>query len=88
MEFKYALVCIEGCPHLDKSCAAGVTAVRFLPRVDAGVSLQVGRAVELGAAHVAAVRFVTCRRERSPLDIGFISFVEKAKIENVILFIF
>ena len=47
-------------PHLDKPSATGVTAVRLLPRVDARVSLQVGRSVELRAAHVTAVRLVAC----------------------------
>lgn len=46
--------------HLNEPGAAGVTAVRLLARVDAGVRLEVGRPVELGAAHVAAVRLAVC----------------------------
>lgn len=48
--------------HLNKSSATGVAAVRLLPRVNAGVSLQVGRPVELSTAHVAAVRLVACQQ--------------------------
>lgn len=56
-------------PHLNESGPAGITAVGLLSGVDAGVRLQVGGPVELGTAHVAAVRLVSCnggwkRRER------------------------
>lgn len=63
-------------PYLNKACAAGVAAVWLFSRVDASVSLQVGRSVELGAAHVTAVRLLTCRGQRSA------SLVFKEKKEN------
>lgn len=52
--------CTLKSPHLNKSSTTGVTAVRLLPRVNASVSLEVGRSVELGPAHIAAVRLVAC----------------------------
>lgn len=46
-------------PHLDESGAARLTLVWLLSRVDAGVSLEIGWSVKLGAADVAVVRFRT-----------------------------
>ena len=65
-------------PHLDKPSATGVAAVRLLPGVDARVSLQVGWSVELRAAHVAAVRLVTCEGIKAASGVGF----EKRKEKN------
>lgn len=45
--------------HLNKASTTGVAAVGLLSGVNAGVSLQVGRPVELSTAHAAAVRLVT-----------------------------
>lgn len=53
---------IHGSSNLDKSGAARLTLVRLLPRVDAGVCLEVGRSVELGAADVAMVGLRTWSR--------------------------
>lgn len=50
----------SGDANLNEARAAGVTAVGFLSRVDARVSLQVRWTVELSTAHVTAVRLVTC----------------------------
>ncbi len=58
-------------PHLHKSSPTGVTAVGLLSRVNARVSLQVGRSVELGTAHVTAVRLVACRGKGQRQCIGF-----------------
>lgn len=52
---------VRGSPHLNKSCAAGVTAVRLLSRVNARVSLQVSWSIELSTTHVTTVRLVTCK---------------------------
>lgn len=46
--------------YLDEGGATRLTLVGFLTRVDAQVSLQVGRTVELSATHTAAVRLLTC----------------------------
>lgn len=50
--------------NLHKSGAARLTLVRLFSRVDAGVRLEVGRSVELGATDVAVVRFRTWSRRR------------------------
>lgn len=47
--------------HLDKSGSTGIAVVGLFPRVDAGVGLQVGWPVELGSAHIAAIRLLSCR---------------------------
>lgn len=47
--------------HLDKSGSTGVTVVGLFSRVNAGVGLQVGWSVELGTAHIAAIRLLSCR---------------------------
>lgn len=46
--------------YLDEGGATRIALVGFLTRVDAQVSLQVGRPVELGSTHAAAVRLLTC----------------------------
>lgn len=49
----------EAASHLDESGAARLALVRLFSRMDAGVSLEIGRAVKLGAADVAVVRLRT-----------------------------
>lgn len=61
--------CTLKSPHLDKSSTTGVTAIRLLSRVNASVSLEVGRSVELGPAHIAAVRLVACQHQRSHVKV-------------------
>lgn len=51
----------EASSYLDESGAARLALVRLFSRVDAGVSLEIGRSVKLGAADVAAVRLRTWR---------------------------
>lgn len=46
--------------YLDKSGATRLTLVWLFSGVDAGVGLEVGRSVELGAADVAVVRLCAC----------------------------
>lgn len=58
---RVAWVC--NCSHLNESGAARLTLVGLFPRVDAGVRLEVGRSVELGAADVAVVGFRTWSRK-------------------------
>lgn len=50
--------------YLDKSGAARLALVRLFSRVDAGVGLEIGRSVKLGAADVAVVRLRTCGRDQ------------------------
>lgn len=45
--------------YLDESGAARLTLVWLFSRVDAGVSLEIGRSVKLGATDVAVVRLCT-----------------------------
>lgn len=45
--------------HLDESGAARLTLVWLFSRVNAGVSLEIGWSVKLGAADVAVVRLRT-----------------------------
>lgn len=47
--------------YLDESGAARLALVRLFSRMDAGVSLEIGRPVKLGAADVAVVRLRTWR---------------------------
>lgn len=49
----------EASSYLDESGAARLALVRLFSRMDAGVSLEIGRAVKLGAADVAVVRLRT-----------------------------
>lgn len=55
--------------NLDKSGAARLALVRLLPRMDAGVRLEVGRSVELGAADVAVVGLRTWREQKATVSL-------------------
>lgn len=75
----------RGSPHLNKSCAAGVTAVRLLSGVNARVSLQVGWSIELSTTHITTVRLVNCKRN----DHCYLSVqTSKSKPERDIIEIF
>lgn len=65
--------------YLDEGGATRLALVRFLARVDAQVSLQVGRSVELSATHTTAVRLLTCRHNRlfTQLDLNDIFLLNK-----------
>lgn len=56
-------ICKTVWQYLDKSGSTCVTAVRLLSRVDAGVSLQISRPVELRPTHITAVWFVYYREK-------------------------
>lgn len=49
----------EASSYLDESGAARLALVRLFSRMDAGVRLEIGRPVKLGAADVAVVRLRT-----------------------------